>query len=99
VPVPGRLFVYGGFVGAAVWVGDALAGVVAVGSTIEEPGSASRRLWTERSCFVDGSIDGAGVAISSPGARDIGLAGGAGEQSVVTDAIGTPSAEHAAESA
>jgi hypothetical protein len=32
-----------GFDGAAAWVGDALAGVVGVGSTIAMPGSSSVR--------------------------------------------------------
>src|SRR5438477_8232073 len=37
-----------GFDGAAAWVGDALAGVVGVGSTIAVPGLSSRRRSTGR---------------------------------------------------
>src|SRR5690348_8386010 len=39
------------------------------------------------SCSVDRSIDGGGVAISSLVRAILDLAGGAGEQSVVTDAM------------
>jgi hypothetical protein len=44
-----------GFDRAAAWVGDALAGVVGVGSTIAVPGSSSRRgstgrFWPDRRC-------------------------------------------------
>src|SRR5438045_9043215 len=44
-----------GFDGAAAWVGDALAGVVGVGSTIAVPGSLSLRrstvrFWPDRKC-------------------------------------------------
>jgi hypothetical protein len=44
-----------GFYGTAAWVGDALAGVVGVGSTIAVPRSSSRqhsteRFWPDRRC-------------------------------------------------